>query len=857
MNFGGLGGGAAAGFTQGTMQGWGFVDKAAGEMQNRKLRELEYAKRSNDLMQQMQQEAMKNYAMQQYSQKTGAGLYQDPTVQALQQANNENKKKLAQLTGKANKNFIQEYLKASPEDRAQLIGQAQSDPTVTDGFKVKNPKTLRVMSWDNPTDRRDIQAYYARVGGGPLAQMDPTTAEKWMERQAKAGYYVSGDGHVVNVNDLAKGVGVHVASTPEDNREAVARRANPTGSEQEVKQTEAKIEQGKSSKGVAPATSEVAPIEPENATSQPEEPKVGNTVLDSIAKVEGTTDEQAQAHGFKSGYDVPIGYGKYGKPPKPLTDMTLGEVYQYQKQLKQHPENKNPRAGNLPSSAVGRYQFVEGTLKDLAGKLGLDENTKFTPEVQDALAMALYKEQGTKPWEGFTRNPQAAEGLNSQYASSQPGQPQTGSEDWMNAPYGNTGAVRDKWDLYSQLLGFRDNRPADVRTMDYIADRMGPGATTKDVFQAYQQMQQSKSSDKQFDWEAQISEYNQMIDEKVAQGQLSPDMAKIMKDNNKKEILMAKARGTGYNADMAKANSLVGARQIWDKVKTNPNEISQPVLNRLQTAELMASKPLETKRKDQLSAYVDLTERANKIAKKIDEVGPDNFFRGDIQGAIQWAATRDPEAINALSSAWNKVKETVGAGKAVPKEKIEEIVNNTVGLESELGMLVSDYLRAQSGTAVAEPEFVRLIGGVLAGLQSQNPEITKKALRTFADVNAMSARQKASQFGDEGYAYTAATALKGLGTAYSKYGYNMPDSAKMHTLAASSPKVKKEPEQSNISSQLPDGTQPDEKTVVIKGKTYKIGQPLRIRTKDGKEYDVIVGPDAYYTPEEWAQRGGK
>ena len=38
-------------------------------------------------------------------------------------------------------------------------------------------------------------------------------------------------------------------------------------------------------------------------------------------------------HNFVSGYDVPLGYDKYANPPKPLTEMTIGEVQMFQQQM--------------------------------------------------------------------------------------------------------------------------------------------------------------------------------------------------------------------------------------------------------------------------------------------------------------------------------------------------------------------------------------------------------------------------------------------------------------------------------------------------------------------------------------------
>ncbi len=63
-----------------------------------------------------------------------------------------------------------------------------------------------------------------------------------------------------------------------------------------------------------------------------------------------------------------------------FTDMTVQEVLDWQK-------NGEWRRMGAGSSAVGKYQFIEGTLRDVVRASGIDPNTKFTPAVQDKLIM--------------------------------------------------------------------------------------------------------------------------------------------------------------------------------------------------------------------------------------------------------------------------------------------------------------------------------------------------------------------------------------------------------------------------------------------------------------------------------------
>ena len=331
-----------------------------------------------------------------------------------------------------------------------------------------------------------------------------------------------------------------------------------------------------------------------------------------------------------------------------------------------------------------------------------------------------------------------------------------------------------------------------------------------------------------------------------------PEMAAIIKRQNAQEVMDSQKYGTGYTSDMARASKQVAARKLWDRLKEDPTKLSPVVEDKLQIAENMAKKPLEPKQRELYEGQVNLAERANKIARLIEEKGPDAFNRGDIGWMEQWLGTRGgaealAKAKSVGSELLNKASEALTGSpaiKPITNQEVLDRVANTVGLESELGMLTSDYLRMQSGTAVAEPEFIRLIGGVLAGLGSQDPAQTAKALKTFADVNAMSARQKAETFGERGYGYTAAKGYKRLSDAYRRYGYTMPDSTKMATVRDTSyTKPMKKPEGQTSTSQLINSSN---KTVKFGGKEYKIGSTYELA---GRTY--IVGPDGFYTKEEW------
>ena len=109
-----------------------------------------------------------------------------------------------------------------------------------------------------------------------------------------------------------------------------------------------------------------------------------------------------------------------------VTNMTLeqidrfakGPYAQWSKQWKRQNNHGNP---DIPSTPMGRYQFVNTTLQDRAKRMGLDpKTTRFTPAVQDAMfehylserlsranTMAGKRQQLRSAWEGFRNVPDA------------------------------------------------------------------------------------------------------------------------------------------------------------------------------------------------------------------------------------------------------------------------------------------------------------------------------------------------------------------------------------------------------------------------------------------------------------------
>lgn len=89
----------------------------------------------------------------------------------------------------------------------------------------------------------------------------------------------------------------------------------------------------------------------------------------------------ASAEAGSMGYDA-VQHGARIRPPKPPTQMTLAEIYDWIDATPGQPH------------AIGRYQFIPPTLRHSAKRLGIPASTRFSPAVQDRLADLLLGDAG-------------------------------------------------------------------------------------------------------------------------------------------------------------------------------------------------------------------------------------------------------------------------------------------------------------------------------------------------------------------------------------------------------------------------------------------------------------------------------
>ena len=160
----------------------------------------------------------------------------------------------------------------------------------------------------------------------------------------------------------------------------------------------------KPSTGDSPGKVTTGTASPSNGSSLSGNQKI---VADAIAKYEsGDWGYEAFNQGGAAGGTKVLGKSgsykdTYGSS---LTDMTLGEIY-HKQNTKQRGLSMDEHISSGGLHAVGRYQFIGSTLQDEARRMGLSDDTKFTPQVQDNIFLSHIKRVGNiSPWVGPSNN---------------------------------------------------------------------------------------------------------------------------------------------------------------------------------------------------------------------------------------------------------------------------------------------------------------------------------------------------------------------------------------------------------------------------------------------------------------------
>lgn len=124
-----------------------------------------------------------------------------------------------------------------------------------------------------------------------------------------------------------------------------------------------------------PVSQPTAPADWEGVQPTPSVKGEAGGLLDAIGEAEGASYNTLFGYAEREGGDF---------AGTDITKMTIGEVMRLQRQMV---------SANGISSAVGKYQFIQDTLKEAVAGAGLSPGDTFSPENQDKLALWLLRQR--------------------------------------------------------------------------------------------------------------------------------------------------------------------------------------------------------------------------------------------------------------------------------------------------------------------------------------------------------------------------------------------------------------------------------------------------------------------------------
>lgn len=218
-------------------------------------------------------------------------------------------------------------------------------------------------------------------------------------------------------------------------------------------------------------------------------------MLDLIADAEGTDKGR--------GYNETLAYGKFTGGNVNLTSMTLDQIDALQSKMLQHPDN------TFNSSALGRYQIVQRTLKDLRAELGLSGNELFDENMQDRLAERLLARRGgsigglRNEWQGLRNVPASTIGA---YYDADLEARQLGDSNTFGRRIGSSVAESNQL----QLDEFAQDRIDYIKGLKEKADQLG-NSFDKSNTELEKLQQQIKNGDFGKNLDPAAKQYEQMV----------------------------------------------------------------------------------------------------------------------------------------------------------------------------------------------------------------------------------------------------------------------------------------------------------------------------------------------------------
>lgn len=324
-------------------------------------------------------------------------------------------------------------------------------PSGPEGVNVEDTR----IDWLIP--EQSARALEALYKGNTFSQGQQVAPYNELTKKADYDRFGSGRTEILRTKD--DGTGVFDASSIED---------IPVERRQELYKRFAEFEESifrqmrPNYKGPVPTLQKYTEVE-KQLQDQSQVSTVSNTHVKGILDVIGSKE-------------APLGYNQvYGKNKQiPLGNMTLDEVLSWQKQV--------VRDGS-PSSAVGRYQFINKTLSGLKDSTGISGDTLFTPELQDKFAEQLLVGRGYNDFaSGKISKEEFANNLAKEWASFPVVSGAGKGRSYYDGDGLNTHLIS-----VEDVLSTLDGRPPESIVTSSVAANSTPSSTSESRAAAYQE----------------------------------------------------------------------------------------------------------------------------------------------------------------------------------------------------------------------------------------------------------------------------------------------------------------------------------------------------------------------------------
>lgn len=165
-----------------------------------------------------------------------------------------------------------------------------------------------------------------------------------------------------------------------------------------------------------------------------------------------------------------------------LTDMTVDQALQFSSPSGPYGQSVKGQIGRV-ATPMGAWQVVGTTLKAAKQGLGLTGSEKMTPELQDAIGMWIYQNQGPGAWEGWGKGGGGSSSVTTM--SSKGGAKPMGLLDMQDEPQTFAERLKSQW----QSGELKDRIALAANTL-----RMNPDQNLASALQGRQQAREERAT---------------------------------------------------------------------------------------------------------------------------------------------------------------------------------------------------------------------------------------------------------------------------------------------------------------------------------------------------------------------------